>query len=221
MTHYTSYNSAVGEFSRQENRAIKGTNIAQMTLQPRKTDGVFLEEARGVVERNRSTCGRSERAISSRCRVQHLSTSRISIWSRARVCLHNLWCAANVPHPATAKEEVCTRVFTQIWGRGNNALGLKGALAVFREWGTNWRARTRFGCTVCTHTQCSVRRQGVTETPQRPCFRLHSAVSPYALSSRPPALARLLLPFVRVIYTTVYAPTTCKPAVPPRKENVM
>lgn len=32
---------------------------------------------------------------------------------------------------------------------------------------------------------------------------------------------RLLLPFVRVIYTAVYAHTTCKPAVPPCKENVM
>lgn len=48
-----------------------------------------------------------------------------------------------------------------------------------------------------------------------------SSVSPTMVRTFISIPVRLLLPFVRVIYTTVYAHTTCKPAVPPCKENVM
>lgn len=63
--------------STKKNTAIKGMNITQMTLQPYKTYGFFIEKARGVVEHNHFTCRRSDRMISSSCLVQHLSTSGI------------------------------------------------------------------------------------------------------------------------------------------------
>lgn len=74
--------------STKKNPAIKGMNITQMTLQPYKTYGVFIEKARGLVQHNHFTYGRS--MISSWCLVQHLSTSGIFtpgymklIWSDA------------------------------------------------------------------------------------------------------------------------------------------
>lgn len=110
--------AALSRGSTKKNPAIKGMNITQMTLQPYKTYGVFIEKARGVVERNHFTC-RSERMISSWCLVQHLSTSGIFtpsyvklIWSDV---LHLHRRSFESPTPCHHTE---IGVFTCIRGRG-------------------------------------------------------------------------------------------------------
>lgn len=103
-----------------------------------------------------------------------------------------------------------------------------------KEVAASWSQRSA-GCVSCVrdelgmsthaHEACSVQAIISDTYPQWRCLDYTELswcnVSPTMVRTFIPIPVRLLLPFVRVIYTAVYAHTTCKPAVPPCKENVM
>lgn len=151
MTHYTSYNHAVGEFSRRSCWAEAERKISNQSDEHCADDFKVMLNIRGVLWKRHEGLSstitphtKSECAIPLGCWVQHLSASSIftpslmkPIWNNV-LHLHNRWFESPTPCHGEEKGVYLWFFFNINQREANNALGLKGALAVFHEWGTNW-----------------------------------------------------------------------------------
>lgn len=152
MTHYTSYNHAVGEFlqrscwtetATKEKSAIKGDeHYADDFKAMQNIWGVLSKRHAGLSSTITSHTKRSECAISLWCWVQHLSSSSIFTPSHMKLIwnnilhLHNHWFES--PTPCHGEEKGVYLCFYINQREANNALGPKRPLAVFHQWGPNW-----------------------------------------------------------------------------------
>lgn len=124
------------------------------------------------------------------------------------------------PSPKVDDAQRCCRLFLhttcQSPGRKRLLAGPTGASAVLHMWGTNWRT-----CMSCMHiltylhTLVPPPRAIISDmNPQWGCLDYTELswwnVSPTKVPAFISIPVPLLLPFVRVIYTAVYAHTTCK-----------
>lgn len=155
-------------------------------------------------------------------------------WFSASIDAH--W--FETPHPQPQCRSCAVLLFLhincQIRGRERLPVGPEGVLASCFMWeGQTDDEHTRPRMYIFTHMHVKYVRKHVATVraiisdtnPQWQCLDYTELswcnVSPTMVRTFISIPVRLLLPFVRVIYTSVYAHTTCKPAVPPCKENVM